>query len=105
PGAEDTVRALLVSGDAVVLGGWFSSVGGQRRSNVAALDLATGALTGSLGTKEIRGGGYSDATINAIDVVGTTVYIGGSIALVDGSTRNRLYALHATTGARRARNH
>jgi hypothetical protein len=39
------VQALAVSGSTVYVGGQFNSIGGQSRSNIAALDVTTGLVT------------------------------------------------------------
>src|SRR5262249_38103427 len=45
PSADGEVRALVVDGATVYVGGLFSSVGGAARLCIAALDAATGAAT------------------------------------------------------------
>jgi hypothetical protein len=43
PNADNTVLSLAVSGSTVYVGGAFSSIGGQTRNRIAALDASTGA--------------------------------------------------------------
>ena len=45
PDASGGVNVLLISGEAVFTGGYFSTIGGQPRNNIAALDASTGAAT------------------------------------------------------------
>jgi hypothetical protein len=63
------VHTLAVSGTTVYAGGSFSSIGGQSRANLAALDATTGAATPWNPTV----GG----TVTTLAVSGTTVYVGG----------------------------
>ena len=45
PGANNHVHALAVSGSTVYAGGNFTSIGGQTRSRIAALDASSGLAT------------------------------------------------------------
>lgn len=45
-GAINTyVRALAISGSRVLVGGWFTTLGGQSRKLLGAVDIASGAPT------------------------------------------------------------
>src|SRR5262249_2898278 len=44
-GSGEAVLALAVSGPTVYAGGVFTTIGGQPRNNIAALDTTTGAAT------------------------------------------------------------
>jgi hypothetical protein len=46
PPSSGAVRALAVSGQTVYVGGYFQSIGGQPRNNLAGLDATTGMATG-----------------------------------------------------------
>jgi hypothetical protein len=71
-----TVGVITVSGSTVYVGGSFTSIGGQPRTGIAALDPATGAATAwnpnSLGILGAR----------ALTVSGQTVYVDGSPGIV-----------------------
>jgi putative pyrroloquinoline-quinone binding quinoprotein/dockerin type I repeat protein len=90
-GTGATVRAFAASGSTIYAGGNFTSIGGQSRTNVAALDTTTGAAT-------LWNPAPNEAVL-AIHKLNNTVYIGGGFILVGGQPRNRLAAIDATTGA------
>jgi hypothetical protein len=70
------VSALAVSGSTVYAGGQFTGIGGQPRSNVAALDAATGLATAwNPGV-----GGPSGGSVSTLAVSGSTVYAGGDFS-------------------------
>ena len=89
------VHALAVSGGTVYAGGYFVSVGGQTRNNIAALDAVSGAATA---WNPYASGGYYSAVVNALVVTGGTVYAGGSFTNIGGRSRNYLAAIDAGTG-------
>lgn len=90
PDANSTVGGIVVSGSTLYVCGDFTSIGGQTRVHLAALDAETGLATawnpGSVG---------SVATL-AVD--GSTVYVGGSFTSVGGAARSCIAALDAATG-------
>jgi len=75
----------------VYAGGYFTSIGGQGRNYVAALDAATGLATPW----------NPDASnwVHALAVSGSTVYAGGNFYSIGGQARNYIAALDAVTGA------
>jgi hypothetical protein len=99
PDANDWVLALSVSGSTVYAGGWFTSIGGQARRYIAALDATTGAATAwnphAAGTCNL---GCSPGTVWALVVAGNVVYAGGSFDTIGGQPRRRVAALDAATG-------
>ena len=86
------VRALVVSGSTVYVGGDFTLVGGQVRVHVAAIDASTGAVTAW--NPEVNGSG----TVWSLAVNGTTVYVGGQFSFIGGQFRNGLAAIDASSG-------
>jgi hypothetical protein len=86
------VYALAGSGSAVYAGGVFTSVGGQPRRNLAALDPTTGAATDWTPNPDGMG-------VFALAVSGQTVYAGGRFESIGGRRRHTIAALDATTGA------
>jgi hypothetical protein len=105
PNANDWVHALAVappisgvSGGTVYVGGSFTSIGGQPRNRIAALDASTGTAT--------AWDPNANNNVNTLAIAppipgisGSTVYIGGGFTTINGgTTRNRIAALDASTG-------
>ena len=91
PDADQTVQSLSVLNDAtrgtiVYAGGMFSTIGGQPRSYLAAID-AQGAL--------LPWQPAPNATVDVVAAAGNAVYAGGRFTGLGAVTRNRLAALDA----------
>jgi PKD repeat protein len=91
-GTEGRVNDIAVVGDVAYIGGDFSRVGGLARSNLAAIDLATGRVT------DWNPG--ADGVVHAVkaSLDGSLIYVGGNFSTVDDRTRRRLAAVDARTG-------
>jgi hypothetical protein len=89
-GANDVARSLDASCSAVYVGGSFTSIGGQPRNRIAALDPASGVAT--------AWNPDADSTVLALDREGETVFTGGNFSIIGGQPRQKLAALDATTG-------
>jgi hypothetical protein len=89
------VSDLALAGQTVYAAGRFTSIGGQRRQGIAALDATTGAATGW----DPGGNRFSGQGTTALLVSGQTVYAGGQFTRIGGRARNHIAALDATTGA------
>jgi hypothetical protein len=88
------IHALALSGSIVYAGGAFSSIGGKARTNIVALDAATGNATDW--APETDTGLYSD--VFALALSGSLVYAGGDFSSIGGKARNGLAAIDAATG-------
>lgn len=91
PGLNDTVRALVSirSGDALLLGGEFSALGGTATGRLARFSPEgefDADLNGSLGT------GFNRDVL-ALLPSGTDLYVGGSFTSLKGVAHNRLVRL------------
>ena len=94
-GHDGDVGALAVSRSSVYAGGSFTSVGGQPRNGLAAIDAATGRVTGW----KHQVGDDPQCAVDALAVSGSTIYAGGNCFLISGQRRGGLVALDANTGA------
>ena len=84
-----------MSSSSVYAGGAFTSVGGQPRSRLAALDTTTGTVTGwnpDVGSPLQR-------SVSALAASGSTIYVGGSFLAMGGQPRTNLASVDAATGA------
>jgi hypothetical protein len=98
-----TVRALAVKGTVIYAGGYFTSIGGQTRHRIAAingdpLSPGFGAATTWDPNAAGFGGNYYAGVIYALAVSGNTVYAGGAFTAIGGQLRAALAGLDATTG-------
>ena len=112
PGTQTAtvVNALARSGTRLYVGGNWHSIRGVDRPDVAALDVATGALTtfaaGTLTWVEtipgISGCGRECVPeVHALALAGSSLYVGGNFTAIGGVQRWSLAAVDATTGALR----
>ena len=90
PDPDGEVRALTLSGNTLYVGGQFTSIAGEARANLAAVDLPSGELT--------SWDPATDYLVNDIQVAGNSVYIGGQFWHVGGQERYRLAEIDAMTG-------
>jgi hypothetical protein len=85
--------AMGRDGSTIYAGGDFTSLGGQPRGHLAAVDVASGTISGAWMPS-------ADKTVSAVTVSedGARVYVGGDFADIRGHSRNRLAAIDAVTG-------
>ena len=105
------VYAIEEASGVLYVGGKFTSAGGQARLSLAAYDLANGGALTSWAPTATPGGTYNSNNnvelgggVNALQIVGSTVYVAGGFFRLNDSARNRLGALDITTGATTAFN-
>ncbi len=92
------VRALKIAGGALYIASDSSSMGGQPRKGFGAINLSDGSLTAwNPALDDGYGSPYGSA--NSIEIIGSTVYLGGSFTSVNGQVRAGIAAVDATSGA------
>jgi hypothetical protein len=97
--ADDTARvngtvfAVAQVGDRTIIGGDFTTVGGQPRNHVAAI-RANGTVDPTF-NPDVNG--VVRAVAGSSD--GSTIYIGGTFTTAGGAARSNLAAVDAVTGA------
>ncbi len=96
PPVNGTVNALAYTGGTLYAGGQFF-LGAGDQTDAAAFSVTTGEPT--IWNPGLHDDAFGSAAVNALAVVGSTVYLGGQFHTVDGQPRSRLAAVTATTGA------
>ena len=94
-GTSPYVWALAVSGSTVYAGGDFTSIGGQGRNYIAALDASSGLATA---WNPNAGGTDPLYRVHTLAVSGSTVYAGGRFFNIGGQNRHHIAALDASSG-------
>ncbi len=85
-----SVSTLAVSGSLVYAGGFYVSIGGQARSNLAAIDASTGLAT--------SWSPDPDGDVISLSVHGSRVYASGFFSSIGGEPRFGFAALDAASG-------
>jgi hypothetical protein len=91
PTVDGEVDALALDGSTLYLGGGFTSVDGQARQDLAAIDLGSGTVTPWNPNPDPGG-------VSTVAASGSTVFAGGSFKTVGGVSRDGLAAIDLTTG-------
>src|SRR5215217_2357602 len=89
---DGAVRTILRVGSKIYIGGSFTSVAGEPRSNLAAINANTGRLTG-----------WAPKTNGQVRALaaspnGTRIYAGGAFTSVSGIAHRYVVAISASTG-------
>jgi hypothetical protein len=85
------VQTIAVSGSTIYVGGAFANMGGQVRSNLAALDATTGAAT--------SWNPGPNSSVIGLAVGSSTVYVGGYFTSIAGTVRNHVAEIRTSNGA------
>ena len=93
-----TVEAIVMQSDGKILvGGSFSSIGGQTRSGLARLDSTSG-LADSFNPGPIAPGNFSSGVLTLALQVDGMILAGGIFTSIGGQTRHYIARLDANTG-------
>jgi hypothetical protein len=92
PNVNGPVQVIRVIGKRVYVGGSFTSIGGRKVRNLAAVGRGSGRVVTGFG-------GSVNGTVDALAASATTLYVGGSFSAVDGSARANLGAVALASGA------
>lgn len=87
----NSVQAIVVAGSTIYVGGSFTTIGGQARNRLAAIDATTGNATS-------WNPAPNTGTVFTLALAGSTLYVGGGFTSIAGQTRNRAAAFDITTG-------
>jgi hypothetical protein len=93
---NEPIRAISVAGGVVYVGGSFSSVGGQPRANLAALDPTTGNATSW--NPGASNPSSENSVVAALLATPQAVYVGGSFTTLGGASRSNLGAVGTSSG-------
>ena len=87
--------AISPNGSRMYIVGMFTSVNGQTRNRVAALNLPSGTLATGFTAN-------ANATVMAVAASATGLYVAGDFTSIRGAAKSRFASLDPTTGALRA---
>lgn len=91
PGQQTgSVFSLCIKNQLLYIGGYFISVSGQNRPNVAAIDVTSGLAT--------QFHPVLDIPISVIEVIGNQLYMGGQFYTVNGLSRKGFAAVNLSDG-------
>ncbi len=91
-----TVRAMASYNSVVYIGGEFSSVAGQTREKIAAINLSTGVVTNFF--DGVSGANGTIRTM-AVNSDGTKLYVGGEFTSIRGQSRNYAACINLSDGS------
>lgn len=89
PEANGAVKAITISDGTVYAGGNFSSIGGENRNNLAALDSTTG-LANDWNPDIWNPNSVYSNIVDTVIVSGSTIYVGGSFIDAGGRAHANL---------------
>ncbi len=87
PNPDNAVQALALSGNSLIVGGSFSSIGGGTDGYLSSVSVATGLMDTTWTSPSIG------SSVTTVCVYGGTIYFGGYFTTVGDSTRKYLAAV------------
>lgn len=96
PNSDWHVEALALKSDNSILymGGFFSSIGGTIRNNIAAVNTGDGSLVGTFNPSANTI--IYDLTLSSDD---STLYVGGGFTTIGGASKKRIAAINTSDGS------
>lgn len=91
---NNQVLSLALNGTTLYAGGPFNSIGGYTRRGLAAINTGSGIVDSGFDPV-----GAGTATVYALTVYGTDLYIGGLFGTIDSLPRSGIAAVDTSTGA------
>lgn len=85
-GTSTVVNTIEKLGSAIYIGGSFTSVGGNTRNNICAIDSATAT--------KLSWAPNANAPVNVIKEKGNSLFVGGSFTAIGGQSRSRVAAVN-----------
>jgi hypothetical protein len=92
------VRTLQVSGDAIYVGGDFTTIGGRSRNKIAKISGTTGDADVQFDA-DVSGGSNGGPDVFDIVLARGTLFVGGDFSSIGGAARNNVATLNPPTGA------
>lgn len=91
PGANSSVRAMLLVGNDLYLGGDFTTIAGGGRTRLAKMSFPAGVLSSWVCT--------ANGTVNDIARYNDRLYVAGAFTTIGGQSRKYLASMDTATGA------
>ncbi len=100
PGTDRAVRALAfdASSNTLYVGGGFTTIGGQSRSHLAAVNGTTGVPT-TWNPQPVDVSSPISTAVSTLQLYGGAVYVGGDFTSIGGQNRSNLAAIDASGAA------
>lgn len=95
-GSTPSIITLAVNGNTVYAGGFFTSIGGQSRNSIAALDATVNT------NNALAWNPNSNGSVECLLLEGNTIYVGGFFTNIGGQLRRRLAQLDLTLNTNNA---
>lgn len=95
PEPNSAVNDLELTGTTLYAGGSFSTIGSATRNSLASLDTGTGLVTSW--DPNVAGATYP--SVNDVEIVGSTIYVGGVFTTVGSSTRYNVAGIDSSSAA------
>jgi trimeric autotransporter adhesin len=93
-----SINAFSVTGNRIFVCGYFDTIGGKPRKNIACLDAVTGLAT-SWNPNGVSSNLSGNVSIRALALSGNNAYVGGDFDTIGGQKRQGLACIDTATGS------